>query len=551
MSHTSLRWHLTVIFTLTLLVPMGASAQVRTANPYGTPDTAATGDAGVGTPSNPPDAEHPARQTAHAANPPATPAAATPAAVAIPASATPDAGATPDATPAAGEPAALTTPAPAQTSETSPLPPPARDEFAEADADATGVGAPVEEEPIVEPPARSNLPAGEAERMADRPVDAARIRFRPGHGLEIESADGAFSLTTRVRVQVLYQLENSNTAGVDPTQQLTLRRARIQFGGHFFGHDNSYKIQLGLSPRDMGIKDNDFGRAPHHTPLLDYYLDFHQLRDLHIRVGQFKVPFNRERMNSSGNLQMVGRSNVNAQFNLDRDLGIDFNSSDLFGLGHVRYHLGAYIARGREAVGAGNFHMMGLARVEYLPFGSFDDNSQVDFARTSDPRLAIGAAFAYVDHARTTGGITGTRPADGGTTQTRHLALDAIFKLSGFSAMAEVLYRSGHRNPGTAVDEFGVAIPIEAPATGYGITLQVGYLLPRAPFEIAARYATIQRIGTATASSLTDESELGLGLNYYFAQHPFKLQADVINSWSQSFGNDGALLFELQLQGSL
>ena len=248
---------------------------------------------------------------------------------------------------------------------------------------------------------------------------------------------------------------------------------------------------------------------------------------------------------------MVGRSIVNEQFNLDRDLGIDFSSKDLFGLGVLRYHLGAYIARGREAVGFGNFHMMGLARVEYLPFGAFNDTSQVDFERSADPRLAIGAAFGYVDHAHNNRGIKGSPPADGGTTQTRHLALDAIFKLSGFSAIAEVLYRSGNRNPGNAVDELGVPIPIEAPSTGYGITLQAGYLLPRAPFEVAARFATIRRIGSTTDSSLTEENEVGIGVNWYFAQHPFKLQADVVNRWNHSFGNDGDMLFELQLQGSL
>jgi phosphate-selective porin OprO and OprP len=39
-------------------------------------------------------------------------------------------------------------------------------------------------------------------------------------------------------------------------------------------------------------------------------------------VGQTKLPGNRQRVNSSGDLQLVDRSIVNAFFNIDRDFGI-------------------------------------------------------------------------------------------------------------------------------------------------------------------------------------------------------------------------------------
>ncbi|NOY94110.1 MAG: hypothetical protein GXP55_23240 [Deltaproteobacteria bacterium] len=533
MSHTSLRWHLLVILALSLLVPTWARAQLATDNPYGTPAappaTRDAGEDGANTLVDAPDEA--SAEPSDDANASDAAAPESPDSPIVPA---------PETHAVAPEPAAEAHAEPSAVQGES------HDEFAEADAESGVVEAPAET-----PIALSLVPPGEAERVGDHAVDLPHIRFRPGHGLELASADGQFAIATRVRVQMLYQLEVPNAAGSDPQQQLTLRRARLQLGGHFFGADNRFKLELALSPRDEGIRDNDSGRSPQHTPLLDFYLEFRQLRDLRVRIGQFKVPFNRERVNSSGNLQMVGRSIVNGEFNLDRDVGIDLSSQDLFGLGYLRYHVGVYIARGREAVGFGGFRMMSLARVEFLPFGSFNDMSQVDFERTSAPRLAIGAAAGYVDQARNDRGITGSPPADGGTTQTRHLAFDAIFKLSGFSAMGELLYRSGRRNPGTAVDDMGVPIPIEAPSDGYGVTLQAGYLLPRVPFEIAARYATIRRIGSATESSLDRRSELGLGVSWYFARHPFKLQADVMNRWNRSFGNDGEMLFELQLQGSL
>ena len=59
------------------------------------------------------------------------------------------------------------------------------------------------------------------------------------------------------------------------------------------------------------------------SPLLSYYLEFDYLRDLTVRVGQYKIPFSRQRVISSGNQQMVDRSIANGEFNLDRDIGID------------------------------------------------------------------------------------------------------------------------------------------------------------------------------------------------------------------------------------
>lgn len=49
-------------------------------------------------------------------------------------------------------------------------------------------------------------PKGEVEMMADHPVEEEGIKFRPGRGLEINSADGDFQLRIRVRVQFLYTL---------------------------------------------------------------------------------------------------------------------------------------------------------------------------------------------------------------------------------------------------------------------------------------------------------------------------------------------------------
>jgi len=389
---------------------------------------------------------------------------------------------------------------------------------------------------------RSLIPPGEEARMEARPVDPERIRYQPGKGLELRSEDGDFRLQTRIRLQTLYELVNED-GGAPPAHQLTLRRARLAFAGSFFGEDNRFKFELAVSPRDEGIRDNLADR-PSQTPLLDFYLEFRQLRDLTLRIGQYKLPFNRQRVVSSGNLQMVDRSLLNARFNIDRDVGFDLRSPDLLGLGLLRYYAGVYINRGRGSVGLDDFGLLYVGRVELLPLGMFSDYSEADFERGA-PRLSLGLSYAYADRARRERINTGSMPNDGGTTDVHVLEADALFMWGGLSMMSEIAYRSGTRNEGPALPAGEVA---DLAANGLGFVAQAGYLLPGMPLEASARYGMIRGVGTET--SMDDENELGLGLSYYFARHPFKVQADLFRLWEDEFGA-GETRLRVQLQGSL
>lgn len=405
----------------------------------------------------------------------------------------------------------------------------------------------VEPEPVPEEAENRLLPDGEEELMSRRSVSSENISFRPGSGLRVQSDDGDFQLTTRVRMQTLYEMVAEG--GGDTAQQLTIRRARLLFTGNFFGEDNYFKFELAVSPRDEAIRDNLADPdGPGQTPLLDFYVEFRQLRDVRLRVGQYKVPFNRQRTTSSGNLQLVDRSIVNSEFNLDRDVGFDLRSKDFLGLGVLRYMAGAYMARGRGGVGLDDFHLMYIGRVEVHPFGFFHDKHVVDFDRSSHPRLALSLAYSYVDRGLGERGNRSPAPADGGTTDIHNVTADALFMLSGWSVYSEFALRHGERNPGGVVDEMGVPIPVDAPRNGYGVMVQTGYLLPRAPFEISARYGARRAMGDIT--SLSDGNELGLGLSYYFAQHPFKVQVDVFNLWGDDFG-EGDTRLRVQLQASI
>ncbi|MDH3817004.1 MAG: OprO/OprP family phosphate-selective porin [Myxococcales bacterium] len=394
-------------------------------------------------------------------------------------------------------------------------------------------------------------PKGEDEMMGDHVVDRGDIKFRPGKGVEINSADDDFQLRIRVRVQMLYSYvhdENLGTnEGDEPEANLNdfrIRRARFVFQGHAFGAHNQYKLEI-----DPLRKDN---------VVLDYYLDFTKNRDVQVRVGQYKISSNRQRVISSGNLQMVDRSIVNAEFSLDRDMSIDIRSRDFLGKNKMRYVFGISTGNGLNNPQFTDFSMVYLARLEYLPLGIFRDMSEVDFARTK-PRLAIGATYSFFQGANRVRGMVGDDFADGGTANYHFAYVDAIFKARGFSAITEFSFREGYRKtigdntvpPGCDLADPGCSLADEtAPRNGLGWMLQAGYLIPNTRFEFAARGALIKANSKRGATSLTDRYGTTFSVSYYFARHPFKIQADVSQLWEDTFG-EGSTVFRLQLQASL
>lgn len=385
----------------------------------------------------------------------------------------------------------------------------------------------------------------------DHPVAVDDTKWVPGEGLEFESKDKLFSLALRLRAQFLYQVERpfnkEDGKREDPTQNLTIRRARIVFGGHMWGEKTQYKVELAIAPADLGMthvsgtdnppitnRDNYVSRSL----LLDWYMQFNQIRDLNFRIGQYKVPFSRDRVVSSGDLQFVDRTLLNQEFNLDRDIGFDFRSKDLFGLGNkVRYYLGVYNGDGHSEYELRDFGLMYLGRLEFLPLGKYDDYSQSDLGRTPKPGLSVGVAYARVENSAATLGILGRRPNDGGTTDFDNVTADVNFKYRGLALESSFFWRRGERLRGDRVGTDGMPVPTEGPRDGWGAGMQAGYVLPNTDFEFAVRYSAVRATGKGTA--LRDANETGLALNYFFARHPYKLQADWIRQWGEGVRGGG------------
>ena len=437
------------------------------------------------------------------------------------------------------EPAAPAQEAPAP--EPTPAPPPKPAPEAESQPAPAATTTATEE--AAEPGERLKPPK-EGELMGKHAVDNTTAHYKPGTGLTFVSKDGRFKLATRLRAQFRYTLEREGESG-DTLHGLTIRRARLQFKGHVFNEHNKFKTEFAVSPRDMA-----YDGTVRRTPILDWYFDFDYLRDLTLRVGQYKLNYSRQRVVSSGDLQLVDRSIANGEFTIDRDIGVELLSKNLGGIDKLRYHAGVFFGEGRDQWELDRFEMLYVGRIEVLPFGMFTDYKEADFERSTKPRLSLGVGYAFHDGAK---GLRGTRsptPTDGGTTDYHNANVDLMFKIAGFSVFSDFFWRDGRRTFGDAMVDDGMGNLVlaerEAARNGLGWSAAAGYLIPRVPFEIAGRYSQIRRLKT---TSLEDKDSAGGGLSYYFAGHPLKLQLDYFHQWTGAV-EDGDDIVRLQLQAA-
>ena len=327
-----------------------------------------------------------------------------------------------------------------------------------------------------------------------------------------------------------------NRAEARPDIGFQVRRARLVFLGRVPSQRLVFYIQLGLSPLDM---EPDL-----RIPVRDAVVTWLPARDINLRAGQMKVPFSRERVISSSALQFADRSIVNEELSLDRDVGVQLFSNDLFGLGgRLGYQVGVFGGEGRNRVGPGP-GLLYVARIQAQPFGRFDDAFEESaLSRDPRPRLSVGASFAYNHEAQRSRSTHG-QFFDLGTFNLMHAEADLIFKAEGFSAQAEVLGRWSQDDPIRVVANG--AQRIEAPPNAIGFMGQAGYIFPL-DLELAGRYAEVHPLGSPVRSSVNTLREMIGTFGWYGLNHDLKLQLDYAYLFRDRFA-DGDHLARVQFQ---
>src|SRR5690606_26574242 len=145
---------------------------------------------------------------------------------------------------------------------------------------------------------------------------AALPYYSYGKGLGMTSPDSLFQLNIRFRMQnrVTY-FQNDHESN---TYEAQIRRLRLRLDGYVGDPRFQYALQLSFAPGDVG----DLEDGENLNIIRDAVITYKPNKHWSFLFGQTKLPGNRQRVNSSGSLQLTDRSINNARFNIDRDFGL-------------------------------------------------------------------------------------------------------------------------------------------------------------------------------------------------------------------------------------
>ena len=367
-----------------------------------------------------------------------------------------------------------------------------------------------------------------------------------GKGLiNFPAKDSSFRVKFAPRFQVrsMSSWDHDGSQYTSPEHNFIVRRARLKFDGFAYSPKLKYKLELGLSNRDISGA-NQFNR---NTPryILDAVIMWHFAENWELWAGQTKLPGNVERVVSSANLQLIDRSMLNSRFNIDRDLGLQLrHKSDLGGGFLMREKLAISQGEGRNVSEGNEGGLQYTGRLELLPFGTFKskgDYVQSDLKREETPKLMLGFTYNYNQNAvRERSGLGDYMfKSDGSLYETNVTTLfaDAMFKYQGFSFMAEYANRDAD-NP-IALDTDGTTPTGDVVLVGNAINLQAGYLF-KTNYEIAGRFTSLT-YDSVTGSLPT--KQYTLGGSRYLVGHKLKVQTDL--SYTTVDGNEDNITFRL------
>jgi len=341
--------------------------------------------------------------------------------------------------------------------------------------------------------------------------------------------DSSFSVKFAPRIQSRYQSEWSyNGEDYDPADvNFSVRRARLKFGGFAFSPKLKYKIELGLSNRDISGANVYNRNTPRY--ILDAVVMWNFYENFELWAGQTKLPGNIERVVSSANLQLIDRSLLNSKFNIDRDMGI-----------HLRHKLrlgGNWIIKEKFSISQGEGRNItegnigGLqytSRLELLPFGEFSskgDYFQGDLKREKSIKAMFGFTYDINENAVKSRSNMGSYliQSSGGLFETdiTTIFLDGVIKYNGFALTGEYANRDADQIE--ALEEDGKTKTGAVVGAGSASNIQGSYLFKN-NFEITARYTNIN---FKKITRLSDLKQITFGVSKYIVGHSLKIQADI------------------------
>jgi phosphate-selective porin OprO and OprP len=319
------------------------------------------------------------------------------------------------------------------------------------------------------------------------------------NGFFIKSADDKFKLTIQGRLQARYSYE---VLQGDDENAFSLPRARLTLKGHAFHKNLKYKFH------------SDYGKGA--VNMKDYYIDYGIVpKVLRLRVGQSKLPFSRQYINSSSRLSLVDRPITHDAFVPGRDIGFSFSNNYekspifewAFGLYNGTGDKGQLegtvtTSSGAGEIVSGKFNNVPdvlnpavVLRVGYN-YGGIKGYSEADF-EGGGLRFGLGASAVF------------NFDLDDDKDSSLRAQADYIVKLHGFATSGAYYTKTNQTGAGWG----------DQSSQAWGAYVQAGYLFDK-KYHPEVRYALVD---TQTAQ----QTEMALGFCSYYRKHSVKWQSDV------------------------
>lgn len=301
----------------------------------------------------------------------------------------------------------------------------------------------------------------------------------------IESKNAALVISNRVQVRFTQEMPEVG----DDVGSFRIRRAKTKFEGWVYDKDLTYELQVNW-PGSPQLEDANFN------------YDFQGDDGVQLKFGQFKVPFGRQELTSSGSQEFVDRSIVSNAFARGRDIGLQLWGTPLEG--KLDWRVGLFNGNGTNTSRNDNDQYQTNARVTFQPFGDVK-YSEGDFESSDRPLFAIAGQYESNERPVAASGSTAAHDAD-----TEIVGADVVFKYKGLFLFGEYFDASNDRSGLSTVD-----------FDGYN--LQAGYFVVPKKLEFAVRLAELD----PNADVSDDErEERGVAVGWFFNKHAYKLQAD-------------------------
>jgi hypothetical protein len=339
-------------------------------------------------------------------------------------------------------------------------------------------------------------------------------------GFFLKSGDSRYTIKITGRVQPFYNLRILDGVDDDPMvgdttpadwrHQFEVRRARLTLEGHIHTKRLGYKFQT------------DFGKG--FVTLKDYHADVKLADDVWLRFGQWKRPFSRQQINSSGRLEITDRAITDRGFGGGRDIGIairnNYEKSP-----EIEWIVGVFNGTGDAARVTSTTTIDPVTGAATTTTG-LPTNVPAKFMPAIVGRVGLNknGIKGYQEADLEGGGLRWGAAAsvslegdfDDNDKSNQKVEVDYIVKSNGLSSTGG-LYAMTDQD-GDGVLDFEPSL--------IGFHVQAGYMLVPRHWQVVARYALVEDVRKKDPQP-KDQQEITIGGNYYAFGHDAKLAAAV------------------------